>query len=578
MTVESDALPDALDPLGVLVMTLGPDGTVVRCNESVVDTLGLPMASILGRHHQGLFGALDVSRASVVDRSIFRADGQSRRIRWSLSPEFDDSGMPSGLSCLGIEVPVATSSVAVTEALMRRSNEGVFLIDGNGRIEKINRAAAQMFGVEEEAIVGELMTGLMPDRFRELHAGQLTSYPESHPDAPARGVVGLRSNGLEFPLTLHVEEVNTEDSRRFVGFARDESHRAAIDKSDNKNSKHLRALRDVLKASEATSPIELTRGALPRIAEQMAAQAAAVAFQVDGEQFIEFFGVPPETAPMVLDLLGSGEFNPPLLRALTRLHLMSCTPLVGSSGAIGHVLLFSRHECVLDPEQIDTLESLTRSLAVSLQNIVITQEIETVKASRDSAHEAILRAMVAALELRDHETEGHTQRVTRISLQLGEALGLRDTELRNLEHGALLHDVGKIGIPDAILHKPGPLSAAEWEVMRKHPQYAYDILSPLPLLSHALDVPFCHHERYDGTGYPRGLQGSEIPLSARIFAVVDVFDAMTTERPYRPALPAEYAMAHLQKQSGSHFDPVVVEAFTALVNKWPVIVDSLAAE
>ena len=289
MTVESDALPDALDPLGVLVMTLGPDGTVVRCNESVVDTLGLPMASILGRHHQGLFGALDVSRASVVDRSIFRADGQSRRIRWSLSPEFDDSGMPSGLSCLGIEVPVATSSVAVTEALMRRSNEGVFLIDGNGRIEKINRAAAQMFGVEEEAIVGELMTGLMPDRFRELHAGQLTSYPESHPDAPARGVVGLRSNGLEFPLTLHVEEVNTEDSRRFVGFARDESHRAAIDKSDNKNSKHLRALRDVLKASEATSPIELTRGALPRIAEQMAAQAAAVAFQVDGEQFIEFF-------------------------------------------------------------------------------------------------------------------------------------------------------------------------------------------------------------------------------------------------------------------------------------------------
>jgi HD-GYP domain-containing protein (c-di-GMP phosphodiesterase class II) len=158
--------------------------------------------------------------------------------------------------------------------------------------------------------------------------------------------------------------------------------------------------------------------------------------------------------------------------------------------------------------------------------------------------------------------------VTRISVQLGERLGLDHDELRNLEHGSLLHDVGKIGIPDAILHKPGPLTSSEWDIMRRHPQYAFDILSPLPHLAHALDVPFCHHERYDGSGYPRGLRGHEIPLPARIFAVVDVYDAMTTERPYRPALPAEFAISHLRSHAGTHFDPVVIEAFCLLAEGW----------
>jgi response regulator RpfG family c-di-GMP phosphodiesterase len=472
--------------------------------------------------------------------------------------------MPSGMYCLGVEVSAASSDVEDPEPIAKRESNGVFVIDDVGRIEKMTRAAAHVFGLEESASLGLVSESTRSERTRGHLEMDPRPYPVARHDAPMKGVVGLQSDTRDFPLKLHVEEPKGDNLRGFVAMA-NSGTTFEQEVVGGSHARHLSALRDVLRATSATSPLELTRAVLPRIAEQMATHAAAVIFCVEGQSHIEFFGVPPEASSMVSEILLSGDFNHVQLRALTRMHVVAATPLTGATGIFGHVLLFSRNETELDFERMDALESLTRSFAVALDNVVITKQIESFKASRDSAHESILRAMVAALELRDHETEGHTRRVTRISLQLGESLGLRGDELRNLEHGALLHDVGKIGIPDAILHKPGPLTAAEWEVMRKHPQYAYDILSPLPHLSHALDVPYCHHERYDGSGYPRGLQGADIPLAARIFAVVDVYDAMTTERPYRPALPEDYAVAHLKSHAGTHFDPIVVEAFTTLI-------------
>jgi HD-GYP domain-containing protein (c-di-GMP phosphodiesterase class II) len=136
--------------------------------------------------------------------------------------------------------------------------------------------------------------------------------------------------------------------------------------------------------------------------------------------------------------------------------------------------------------------------------------------------------------------------------------------MMQIRRGALLHDIGKMGIPDSILLKPGPLSDDEWAIMRKHPVYAYELLSPIPYLREALDIPYCHHEKWDGTGYPRGLKAEEIPRSARIFAVVDVYDALTSDRPYRAAWPNAKATEHIQAQVGRHFDPKVVEAFFRL--------------
>ncbi|MEW5721207.1 MAG: HD-GYP domain-containing protein, partial [Chloroflexota bacterium] len=147
------------------------------------------------------------------------------------------------------------------------------------------------------------------------------------------------------------------------------------------------------------------------------------------------------------------------------------------------------------------------------------------------------------------------------TLRLARALGMSEAELVHVRRGALLHDIGKMGIPDAILLKPGALTDQEWEIMRKHPQYAYELLSPIAYLRPALDIPYCHHEKWDGTGYPRRLKGEQIPLVARIFAVVDVWDALHSDRPYRRAWSEEQAREHIRTQAGIHFDPRVVKLF-----------------
>jgi HD-GYP domain-containing protein (c-di-GMP phosphodiesterase class II) len=168
--------------------------------------------------------------------------------------------------------------------------------------------------------------------------------------------------------------------------------------------------------------------------------------------------------------------------------------------------------------------------------------------------------------MRDKNTEGHSERVTEMTLQLARILSVGDEDMEHIRRGALLHDMGKIGIPDSILLKPGSLNEEEWEVMRTHPIRSYELLSPIPYLRPALEIPYCHHEKWDGSGYPRGLKGEEIPLSARIFAIVDVYDALMSDRPYRPAWTKERALDHIREQSGKHFDPKVVEAFFHLIH------------
>lgn len=177
------------------------------------------------------------------------------------------------------------------------------------------------------------------------------------------------------------------------------------------------------------------------------------------------------------------------------------------------------------------------------------------------AYERTIEGWVRALDLRDRETEGHTQRVTELTLKVAAKLGFNNEELAHIRRGALLHDMGKMAIPDEILQKPGPLNEAEWEEMRRHPTYAYDMLSPIAYLHPALEIPFYHHERWDGSGYPRGLKGEEIPITARLFAIIDVWDALSSDRPYRKKMPRNEVIAYLREKAGVLFDPHLVELF-----------------
>ena len=183
------------------------------------------------------------------------------------------------------------------------------------------------------------------------------------------------------------------------------------------------------------------------------------------------------------------------------------------------------------------------------------------------AYDSTLEGWARALELRDKDTEGHTRRVTELALQLARAMNFSEEQLIHLRRGAILHDIGKVAVPDAILHKTGDLTPAEQEIIRRHPGHAYEMLSVIPFLIPALDIPYCHHEKWDGTGYPRGLKGEHIPLSARLFSVADVYDALTSDRPYRCAWKPEDAVDYIVEQSGRQFDPQVVQVFLALEDK-----------
>ncbi len=191
--------------------------------------------------------------------------------------------------------------------------------------------------------------------------------------------------------------------------------------------------------------------------------------------------------------------------------------------------------------------------------------LQRANAELAQAYDDTLKGWSLALELRDNETQGHSQRVTETTLSLARATGITDNKLVHIRWGALLHDIGKMGIPDSILNKPGPLTNEEWEIMRKHPVYAYELLSPITYLRPALDIPYSHHEKWDGTGYPCGLKGEQIPLAARIFAIVDVWDALCSSRPYRAAWQEERVHTYIHKHTGIHFDPQVVEVFFSII-------------
>jgi PAS domain S-box-containing protein/putative nucleotidyltransferase with HDIG domain len=239
-------------------------------------------------------------------------------------------------------------------------------------------------------------------------------------------------------------------------------------------------------------------------------------------------------------------------------------PLIAKGQIKGVLEIFHREILFLEQEWIDFLETLAGQAAIAVDNVELFENLQHSNAELVLAYDKTLAGWASALELRDKETEGHTQRVARETLQLAREMGLGDMELVHINRGALLHDIGKMGVPDDILLKPGPLSEEEWEIMRKHPQYAYNMLSPISFLKRAIDIPYSHHEKWDGTGYPLGLNGEQIPLSARIFAVIDVVDALLSDRPYRKAWPREKVIEYIKSQAGTHFDPKVVQAFLSL--------------
>ncbi len=243
------------------------------------------------------------------------------------------------------------------------------------------------------------------------------------------------------------------------------------------------------------------------------------------------------------------------------------TPLIVKGQVKGVLEVFHRSPFIPDQDWLDFLEVLAGQTAIAVDSATLLANLQRSNRELFNAYDSTIEGWSHALDLRDKETEGHTQRVTEMTMKLARAAEITEEELVHVRRGALLHDIGKMGVPDYILLKPDKLTDEEWVTMRKHPFFAFELLSPISYLRPALDIPYCHHEKWDGSGYPRGLKGEQIPLATRLFSIIDVWDALRSDRPYRQGWSKEKVIEHIKSLSGTHFEPKAVELFLNMINE-----------
>jgi len=415
--------------------------------------------------------------------------------------------------------------------------------------------------------------------------------------------VGGASQGLSQPLGLLIlGEARQEKREPFtpekIRLARSIGDQAAAAirrllsrEQAGRRMQQLASLSEIDRTIASTFDLRVSLQMILRhVSEQLKVDAADVLVLNDHTQTLEFAAGRGFRSPAMEGIrqgLGEGQAG----RALLERQLVQIPDVADSGTAFAHPELLEAeqvaayfavplitkgqikgvmeicHRTPLEPnkEWLDFLQTLAGQAAIAIDNVHMFESLQRSTDELELAYDATIEGWSHALDLRDKETEGHTQRVTEMTVKLAGAFGLSDAELVQVRWGALLHDIGKMGVPDAILLKPGPLTDEEWVVMKKHPVFAFEMLSPIHYLNAALDIPYCHHEKWDGTGYPCGLKGEQIPLPARIFAVVDVWDALISDRPYRKAWSEEKARQYIQAEAGTYFDPQVLEAFLKII-------------
>jgi PAS domain S-box-containing protein len=372
--------------------------------------------------------------------------------------------------------------------------------------------------------------------------------------------------------------------KRFVGTAQDITERKLAEIQIRQQLSRLTALRIIDQAITSSFDLRITLATIvAQVMTQLQVDAAGILLLDTSEQTLEYRSTRGfhhqlvGNLKMSLDETPAGQAvqdrrliridsldsarNPTTILSVEGFVSYFAAPLSARGKVYGVLEVFHRTPFQPYSDWTDFLETLAGQTAIAIDNALLVENLQKANLELQQSYDATIEGWSRALDLRDRETEGHTLRVTEMAVGLARFFGLTEEKLVHARRGGLLHDIGKLGVPDDVLLKPGPLTDREWKIMRLHPQFAYEWLSKVPYLREALDIPYCHHEKWDGTGYPRGLKGESIPLISRIFALADVWDAITSDRPYRRAWPHEKAIDYIRANSGLHFDPGVVEIF-----------------
>ncbi|MBI9081868.1 MAG: PAS domain S-box protein [Pseudodesulfovibrio sp.] len=458
------------------------------------------------------------------------------------------------------------SALPVLKGILEK-NEPVILHASNNEISSIERTTLQLDSAQSVCLV-------------PMKAGDLLQS-----STPALGllILGEARGNERSPFTL--EKINL--ARNIGDQAAIAIRRMLVSEQARHRLEHITSLREIDNATSKSFDLRLSLNViLKHVCEQLNVDAADVLVVNASMQTMEFiagrgfrtrvrehttlrFGESlagqaalEQRMVQIPDMASSGSvFARPELLKDDQIAAYFAVPLIIKGQVKGVLEIFHRNPLDPDEEWLDFLNTLAGQAAVAIDNNQLFYELQRSNIELGLAYDATIEGWSHALDLRDKETEGHTLRVTEMTVKLAEFFNVSNDALKQIRWGSLLHDIGKMGVPDAILLKPGPLTDDEWVVMKKHPTFAYEMISPIHYLKDALDIPYCHHEKWDGSGYPRALKGEQIPLAARIFAVVDVWDALISDRPYRKAWTKEKALEHIRSESGTHFDPHVVKLF-----------------
>ena len=407
---------------------------------------------------------------------------------------------------------------------------------------------------------------------------------------------GIKNASVEFPIKLDGHElwfdarlIESSDSR-FILSARDITKYKQTEHRMKRQLHRLSALRSIDFAIASGLDLDLLLSILlDRVIETLHVDAATVLLlepKLDELKFAAGKGFRSNILQHTHLKLGQGYAGKAALERrvvnatdlskteFERLPLFSSekfvvyygVPLIAKGRVLGVLEIFNRSRLHPDEDWLDFLNIISGQTAIAIDSALMYKELQKSNLELSMAYNATIDAWSRTLDLRDRDTEGHTRRVTNITLKFASLTGIKDTDLIHIQRGATLHDIGKVAIPDEVLFKPGPLNQDEWDIMRRHPKYAVDLLSPIKYLEHAMEIPHWHHEKWNGTGYPDKLGGEEIPFAARLFALVDVYDALTSERPYRSAWSKQDTIQYIEHQSGRHFDPRLVPEFLGLIN------------
>ncbi len=604
---------ELVENLNDAVYSLDCDGVITFASHAILNILGYEPEELVGRRLVDLACREDAAEvADCLERSLggtcipglcrfVTKTGEERWCVVSDRPIIVD-GATLGLTGLLNDVTAhmrAEEAIRESEEKFRQlfdqSADAQLLID-DGAIVDCNPAAETLSRAPREQIIGTRPETWAPER--QSNGELSTDLSEhlvalAHQDGNARAQwVHRRVDGTTVDCELSLTVVTYEGRRILHAATRDVTDRTRAEKETQRQIRRLQGLRAIDVAITGSLDLELTLGVvLDEVIALTEAQGAAILVLNPHSLTLEYAArrsVPEEVQQLDGYPLGVGgpgraaleqrivtsladpddysRVDEPIIQDGWARGAYHAVPLVAKGKVVGILEVFSGDRTPDDSEWLDFVEVLSRQAAIAVDNAQLFRDLQRSNTDLMLAYDATIEGWSRALDLRDKETEGHTQRVTALTVRLAKHLGVTDADIVHYRRGALLHDIGKMGVPDGILLKPGKLTDEEWVAMKRHTTYAYEMLSPIAFLRPALDIPYCHHERWDGKGYPRGLQGEQIPLAARMFAVIDVWDALTSDRVYRKALPEAEVRRMIEDGAGSQFDPDVVYAFLAMLD------------